>query len=73
MTTVEAEHGSEGSLNVRFAPKATESLRRRKMTRCANKGTHAVQQIALLFDQMVGAREQRLWDGEAERLGSLGV
>jgi hypothetical protein len=26
-----------GSLNVRFAPKATELLRRREMSRCANR------------------------------------
>jgi hypothetical protein len=27
---------NRGSLNVRFAPKATELLRRRELTRCAN-------------------------------------
>ena len=42
VTAVEAEHGSEGSLNVCFAPKATELLRCREMTRCAT--THALQQ-----------------------------
>jgi hypothetical protein len=35
-----------GSVNVRFAPKATEVLRCREMTRCAKSGHNAVQQIS---------------------------
>ena len=35
--------------------------------------THAPQQIASLFDHFVGAREQRRWNGEAERLGGLEI
>jgi hypothetical protein len=39
--------GQRGSLNARFAPKATESLRRREMTRCATNG-HWVQALMKL-------------------------
>jgi hypothetical protein len=31
--------------------------------------THALRQIALLFDHLIGAREHRRWDNEAERCG----
>jgi hypothetical protein len=45
--------GFDYSANVRFAPKATELLCRREMTRWANRRhqTHS-------FDHFVGAREQ---------------
>jgi hypothetical protein len=39
----------------------------------ATSGLMQPQQMAFLFDQMVGAGDQRLWDRDAERLGSLGV
>src|ERR1035437_4853069 len=35
--------------------------------------THALQQKAASFDHLVGAADQRQWDGEAERLGGLEV
>src|SRR5712691_3077986 len=35
--------------------------------------THAPQQTAWLFDDLVGEREQRRRHGEAERLGRVGV
>jgi hypothetical protein len=38
-----------------------------------HKQTHAPQQTASSFDQLVGAGEQRRWDIEPERLGSLEV
>src|SRR5262245_61483065 len=34
-----------GSVNVRFAPKATEVLRCRELTRCANNGHNAYQTL----------------------------
>ena len=60
VTAVEAEHGSEGSLNVRFGPKATELLRRREMTRWAKTGCEQSQQSPRLFDHLVGAQKKRL-------------
>jgi len=35
--------------------------------------THALQQTASLFDQLIGSDEQHLRDVEAERFGSLEI
>ena len=65
------------SVHVRFAPKATEILRCREMTRCARTGREQVQQTtranAPLFDDLVGGGEQQRRHGEAEHPGSLEV
>src|SRR5215475_11556961 len=58
-----------GSVNVRFAPKATQVLHCRELTRCANSGCEQSQQTAQLFDHLVGTREQSWRHFEAERLG----
>jgi hypothetical protein len=55
-----------GSVNVRFAPKATEVLRCRELTRCANSGCEQSQQKKLL-DDLVGGDKQPRWHGQAER------
>ena len=56
-----------GSVNVRFAPKATEVLRCRELTRCAITGCEQSQQGSPLFDQLVGATEQRDGEGKTKR------
>ena len=43
------------------------------MSALCQKRTRALQQIAPLFDQLVGARQQRLRDGDAERLCRLEI
>ena len=50
-------------------------IRQRKivMSALCQKQTYAAQQIAPLFDQLVGARQQRLRDGDAERLCRLEI
>ena len=40
---------------------------------CAKSGREQVQQTEVLFDDLVGTAEQRDWEGDAERLGSLEV
>jgi hypothetical protein len=40
----------------------------RAMSALCQKRTHAPQQTPVLFDDLVGADEQRLWEREAERL-----
>jgi hypothetical protein len=62
-----------GSVNVRFAPKATEVLRCRESTECAITSCEQMQQVAPLFDDFVGSREQCSRHFEAERFGGLDV
>jgi hypothetical protein len=54
-------------VDVRFTPKATELLRRRKMQRCAIRVLVAPQQEVPLLDHLVGAHEQRRRYVKAER------
>jgi hypothetical protein len=46
-----------GSGHVRFASKATELLRRREMTRCANRVITRRSKTAPLFDRLIGNGE----------------
>ena len=62
-----------GSVNVRFAPKATEVLRCRELTLCAITIWKQMQQVAPLFEDFVGSREQCSRHFEAERFGGLDV
>ena len=48
-----------GSVNVRFAPRATEVLRCREITRCANSGLMHRTKIASL-DHFVGTQHKAL-------------
>jgi hypothetical protein len=48
-----------GSVNVRFAPKATDVLRCRELTRCANSGLMHRTKIASL-DHFVGTQHKAL-------------
>ena len=57
-----------GQRNIRFAPKTTEVLRCRELTRSCT----AANRIAS-FDHLVGAPEHREWERDAERLRSFEV
>jgi hypothetical protein len=57
-------------VRVRYAPIATELLRRREMTRCATTGREQLQQNFALFDNLVGDGEQRRRYLNAKRFGS---
>ena|SRR6516165_2025742 len=61
-----------GSVNVRFAPKATELLRRRELTRCANR-RHMPCSKKILFDHFVGPYQERFRDLKAKRLRSFEI
>jgi hypothetical protein len=63
----------QGFADVRYAFNATESVRRNEPTRCAITGREQPQQIATLFDHLVGAGQQRGWNGETKRRGGLEV
>jgi hypothetical protein len=61
------------SVNVHFAPKATEVLRRRELTRCATSGSEHSQQTNSLFDHLVGEGDQLIRHMEAKHFGDLAV
>ena len=61
-----------GSVYVRFAPKATELLRRRELTRCANR-RHMPCSKKILFDHFVGPYQERFRDLKAKRLRSFEI
>ena len=50
-------NGDCGSVNVRFAPKATEVLRCRELARCAITGRERSQQKPVLLNHLVGDGE----------------
>jgi hypothetical protein len=61
--------GSRGrrSTRFRFAPQADVKFEvQRTVAKCAQLRTHVPQQTTQLLDHLVGRREQRRWDGEAE-------
>jgi hypothetical protein len=60
-------------IHVRFAPEATELLRRHEMTRCAISDVYAMQQGSRLFDHFVSAAEQLCWHFEPQRLRRLQI
>ena len=55
--------------DVRFTPKSGHGWVQLQCPLCANSGHSTL----ILFDQFVGAAEQRHWNSEAERLGGLKV
>src|SRR5262249_44730155 len=62
--------------NVRFGPKATELMRHGKTSLRANSGLmHRSKRRASvnLFDDLVGAQQDRCWHFEADRLGRLEI
>ena len=61
------------SSNVRYAFDRYRNGEALKPTRRAHKATYAVQQKTSLFDHLVGERQERLGDRQAERLGGLEV
>jgi hypothetical protein len=60
------------SVNVRFAPMATELLRRTQLTLRAITGCEQSQQT-LLFDHLVGEGDQLIRHMEAKHFGDLAV
>jgi hypothetical protein len=55
-------------VHVRFAPKATESLRHGEWTQCAKRRHHAHS-----FEHFVGAAGEGQRDSDAKQLGGLEV
>jgi hypothetical protein len=51
-------------------PRKRTSIRDLAMSHSCQEATYAPQQTASLFDQLVGAQQERFRDREAERLGS---
>jgi hypothetical protein len=51
--------------------KATEVLRCRELTRCANRDRTPAQQNPCLLDHLVGAAEERQRESDAEGIGGL--
>jgi hypothetical protein len=56
--THESAFCKRGSVNVRFAPKATEVLCCRELTGCAQSRPNTARQNPCLFDHLVGAGKQ---------------
>ena len=54
-------------------PIATEFTRHDESSRSARSRLYAMQQKAVLLDHLVGARDQRRWDRQSERLGGLEI
>jgi hypothetical protein len=63
---------SPAALSCQLPPAADKPLRMLLPAVC-HKETYAAQQIALLFDHLIGAGEQRRRNGEPERLSGRQV
>jgi hypothetical protein len=61
------------SRHVRFAPIASESSHRSESTRCATTGTHALQQKASLFNNLVGEQLNRVGHLDVECFGGVQI
>src|ERR1700686_4538314 len=59
--------------SVRFSSDSRRSAALRRISGPGQLQTLAVQQTALLFDDLIGASKKQLWDREAERLGGLEI
>jgi hypothetical protein len=56
-----------------FTPIATKTVRGSETSRCANRVLTRRSKKARLFDHLVGHREHRWWNFEAERIGRLQI
>ena len=65
--------GSKGRFDRGLKPASTAAPLARSMSALGQKRTHAPQQTTSLFDDLIGAREQRRRHGQAKRLGGLNV
>jgi hypothetical protein len=59
--------------DVRYSPQKRTSVGAISMSALGHKRTHAVQQVASLFDHFVGGSEQLRINFEAQRLGGLEI